>query len=189
MLKDKFLEMCGNKYECLEDNKEDGVIVLSFGNEEEPLVLNFEIGKDKAVVNVINKDTHELVDDYDDELDSEGKIDELFDTAINTYESIKSLKSTNKLKIEETAIEVEEKPAQDEPTVEVIADVESTVDDCAQVEPQKPERSVTEVIDELICIISDKSDENEDEMTSKLLEDIALQLESIKLELNACLEE
>ena len=65
-LKEQVLSVCGDKYQCLESVKVNGTEVITIGTEEEPYVLNFEIGDTAISVNVIDKCEGVVIDEYEE---------------------------------------------------------------------------------------------------------------------------
>ena len=175
MYKDKIMEVCGSRYNCLEEAEQDGLEILTIGKEDEPLVLNFEIGDNAISVNVINKDTHELVDDYTDDFDSEAELGDIFDTAISTYESIKQLRP----EVEKDHDGVEQDVA--DRTNEMTSDIsdDSVVSEISETD----ELSASDLISKLITAVNTEAEKQSDDVTSKMLEDIVLQLTGLEIEL------
>lgn len=86
-LQETIMKACGNKYKFLECENINGIDVVTVGTEDEPYVLNFEIGDASISINVIDKDKGSLVDEYDDTY-SEDTFEDCVSNAIMTYESI-----------------------------------------------------------------------------------------------------
>lgn len=175
MYKDKIMEACSGRYNCLEEAEQDGLEILTIGKEDEPLVLNFEIGDNAISVNVINKDTHELVDDYTDDFDSEAELGDIFDTAISTYESIKQLRP--EVEKDDDGIEQAVADVTDEVKPDISAD--SIVPEVSETD----ELSASDLISKLITVVNTEAEKQLDDVTSKLLEDIVLQLMGLEVEL------
>lgn len=107
------MKACGSKYRCLECENVNGIEVITIGTEDEPYVLNFEIGDASISINVIDKDKGSLVDDYEDNY-AEDTFEDCVSNAIMTYESI--------VKDKQHIIEVQQSRAKQKKFDEIIED-------------------------------------------------------------------
>lgn len=112
-IKDTILEVCGPKYSCLEDVHVGDTDVITVGLGDESYVLNFEVGPAKLSVSIIDSDEGSLVDEYDDNYDSD-TFGETVSNAVQTYESV--------IKNKEVIKEAQENRAQKELFDDILAD-------------------------------------------------------------------
>lgn len=91
-IKEHVNKACKGRYKYLECDNVDGTDVITLGTESEPFALNFEIGDKCISVSIIDKDKHEVIDDYDDVFETPEDLDELLNTAVDTYESMIKIK-------------------------------------------------------------------------------------------------
>ena len=85
---------------CVECDTVDGVDVVSFGEENEPYVLNFQIDGDTLSVNIIDKDRKTIIDNYSETFESDEELKQKANDATVAYSVVLSAKPTVERKIE-----------------------------------------------------------------------------------------
>ncbi len=101
LLKETVAAKIKDKYAFLECDISDELQLITVGNEEEPYALNIELQGNDIFVNIIDKDKHSIIDNYDDVVETDDAIDTFIDTAIATYESIIAAKPQVEAKLNE----------------------------------------------------------------------------------------
>ena len=85
---------------CVECDTVDGIDLISFGKEEDPYVLNFQIDGNNLSVNVIDKDRKQLIDNYVETFDSDEELEQKANDAAVAYNIILASKPAIDEKLE-----------------------------------------------------------------------------------------
>lgn len=93
-------ESIKDKYKCLECDNIKGLDVLSFGDDNEPYVLNFQVDDDTVNVNIIDKDRKSVIDNYSESFEDEDELRDKIKDASVAYDLVISAKPVVEKKIE-----------------------------------------------------------------------------------------
>ena len=101
---DVLKEHFGKTLNVLECDNVNGSDVVSFGTDEEPYVLNFQLDDDCTIrVSVINKEKKNIVDTYTDTYENEDEFSDRMDDAEAAYNVILASKPAVEAKLESKA--------------------------------------------------------------------------------------
>lgn len=87
-------------HSCLECDTIEGTDIVSFGNETEPYVLNFQIKDGQIDVNIIDKDRKAVIDNYKETFETEEELTQKANDASVAYDVILSAKPEVEKKLE-----------------------------------------------------------------------------------------
>ena len=225
----------GDKYKCLEC--EENETIISYGTDDEPYILNVEIGdSNDLTVNIIDKDRKIIVDSYEDCYENEDEFKDKVVEARTSYEVILSAKPKIEEKINKEVNKMDKKKAvdtledikdvvtkfldsvkddetlNDESTTSLAQAIQTIVNDVHSVNENILDGSIADIqirkkstdeeiidaiedatISQLLQAVVDKLNEEvedtEDEVTERVLSDIAVQTEEMMDELTSVLQE
>ncbi len=146
-----------DKYKCLEC--ENNETVISYGTEEEPYVLNFEINDDEISVNIIDKDKKIIIDTYDDSFETEDELKDKVTEARVSYEVIMSAKPKIEEKLNKEVNKMDKKKTVD--TLEDIKDVVTKFLDSVKDDETLNDESITSLAQAIQTIVNDVHSVNE----------------------------